>query len=80
VPALWECVRGGGGMKGVPTRIVQTIIKQFKEGGTYKGNTSIGKPKKLGERDLCRILLFFRTHSRSSLQDITNDYPMEVST
>jgi transposase len=77
-----------GGMKGtdttsivgVLTKTMQKIIKQFKEGGTYKENTSTGRPKKLGERDLRRISLFSRAHSRSWLQDITNDCPMEVST
>jgi transposase len=72
-----------GGMKGTniigivgePTRIVQT-----KEGGTYKGNPSTERPKKLSESDLRRIQLFSRTHHQSLLQDITNDCPMEVST
>jgi hypothetical protein len=72
-----------GGMKGTniigivgePTRIVQT-----KEGGTYKGNPSTERPKKLSESDLRRIQLFSRTHHQSLLQDITNDCPIEVST
>jgi transposase len=43
------------GTIGVPMNTVHIIIKQFKEGGTYKGNISTGRPKKLGERDLRRI-------------------------
>jgi transposase len=77
-----------GGMKStniaaiirVSTKTMQTIIKKFKEGGIYKGNTSIGRPMKLGEKDLRKISLFLRTHCQSSLQDITNDFPMEVDT
>jgi hypothetical protein len=38
-------------------RRLQTIIKQFKEGGTYKGNTSTRRPKKLGKKDL-RIIYY----------------------
>jgi transposase len=64
----------------MPMRTLQTFIKQFKEDGTYKGNISTKRPKKLGERDLLRVLLFSRTHHRPSLQDITNDCPMEVNT
>lgn len=44
---------------------------KFKEDGTCKADTSDGKPKKLGERDIVPgIALFSRTHCRSSLQDI----------
>jgi hypothetical protein len=50
------------GIVGVTTRTEPTIIKQFKEGGTNKENTRTKRPKKLGERDLCRVLLFSRTH------------------
>lgn len=53
---------------------------KFEEDGTCKANTSDGKPKKLGERDIPGIALFSRTHCRSSLQDITNACPMQVST
>ena len=35
---------------------------------------------KLDEKNLCKILLFSRTHCRSLLQDITNDCLMEVDT
>ena len=76
-----------GGMKGIyissiarvsTRKIVQTIIKIFK-GGIYKGNTSTRRPKKLSDRDLCRILLCSRIHHQLLLQDITNDYPIEMS-
>ena len=59
---------------------MQRIIKQFREHETYSANSSTGRPKKLSERGVHQILLFSKTHHRSSLQDITNACPMDVST
>lgn len=65
---------------GESSRTVQRIIKQFREHETYQANSSTGRPKKLSERDVRQILLFSKTHRRSSLQDITNACPVDVST
>jgi transposase len=65
---------------GESSRIVQRIIKQFREHETYQANSSTGRPKKLSERGVRQILLFSKTHRRSSLQDITNFCPVDVST
>ena len=65
---------------GESSRIVQRIIKQFREHETYSANSSTGRSKKLSERDVRQILLFSKTHRQSSLQDITNACLVDVST
>ena len=65
---------------GESSRIMQRIIKQFREHETYSANSSTGRSKKLSKRDVRQILLFSKTHRRSLLQDITNDCPVDVST
>ena len=55
-----------GGMKGakiasivgVNDKTIQRIIMKFKEDGTCRADTSDGKPKKLGVRDIPGIALF----------------------
>ena len=67
---------------GVPTRIVYTFIKQFIEGGTYKGNTSIGSISLMGE--IFVEFYYFQelivTHCQLLLQDIIGDCLTKLST
>jgi transposase len=77
-----------GGMKGVeivdkvgvPVRIVQRIVKQFKEDGNFKSHTIYERPKLLNERVVWNIILFLRSNHRASLTEITNACPVLVNT
>ena len=78
------CGFGWGGKKGVevaaivgiPVKVVQRLVKKFRENGTYKSNTCAKKyGKKLSDRDVRGIKRVLQANCRITLSDITNMCP-----
>jgi transposase len=64
---------------GVPVRIVQRLVKNFRENGTYKSKTCAKKyGKKLSDRDVRGIKRVLQADRRITLSDITNMCPTKV--
>ena len=63
----------------VSVRMVQRLVKIFREDGTYKHKACTrSHAKKLSERDVYSIVLYSKTHCRSSVSEIISICPTQV--
>lgn len=58
---------------------VTKVIKRYKLSGSTENAARPGRPKKLNERDHRHLVNDVKKNRRSTLQDITNNMPFEVS-
>ncbi|KAH7031777.1 Homeodomain-like protein [Linnemannia elongata] len=58
---------------------VGNVIKRYRERGNYEPRKSPGRPKKLDARAVRQVVSIAKRNRRSTLTDITNQLPVEVS-